>query len=65
MSEWDQFEIKVTVFAQVTYTTTSAFPSLADASAYAEAMALKSYYINWDEDIDELSTPQIQVRLVD
>lgn len=62
MKDWKKFEIEVTVFARVTYSTASPFPSLADAHDYVEAMIMKDYYINWDENVDELSMPRINVR---
>jgi hypothetical protein len=65
MMGWNKFEIEVTVLARVTYSTVSPFPTSIDAHFYAEAMVMKDHYINWDEKIDEVSMPQINVRQIE
>ncbi len=56
------FSIEVKVFANITYTTKIYAPSFADAKEYVEVMIMKSHYINWDEDIDEISAPSFNVK---
>ena len=56
------FSIEVKVLANITYTTKMYAPSIAEAEFYAEVMIMKSQYINWDEDIDEISTPSFNVK---
>ncbi len=65
MRGWNKFEIEVTVLARVTYSTVSPFPTSIDAHSYAEAMCMKDHYINWDENIDEVSMRQINVRQIE
>jgi len=56
------FSIEVKVLANITYTTKMYAPSISDAKLYAEVMIMKSHYINWEEDIDEISSPSFNVK---